>query len=152
MKTFKEFIKEAFDKPYPYRLKYKPSVEEYEAVLKLKDGSKLVIYISKQIESRKTYWVVDFLRDGKMGVTGGGDQMRIFATVISVIEEFIKKESADEIRFSAEKSDDEDEKGVKVGSREKLYTRLVKRFSDRMGYKSKQKTDSLQTKFILTKK
>ena len=122
MKKFKQYIAEAFDKPYPYN--YKPGI----ATAKLDDGSKLEITMQRYGEM----WIISFRRNGKANVTGQGDQMRVFATVIDVIKKFIKKESPKKIFFSAEKNKDDKD------SREKLYSRLVKKFANEMGYNSKE--------------
>ena len=151
MKTFKQYIEEAFDKPYPYKLKYVASRDEYNSIVTLKDKTKLIVKIVKQIEPRKEYWEVDFMRGGSMGLSGEGDQMRVFATVISMIKEFVKREKPEEIRFGAEKTPDEDRKDV-TGSREKLYSRMTKKFANEMGYDSKERKESYMTKYILTKR
>lgn len=150
MLSYSEYITEAFDKPYKYTLK-KTSKEMYEAKVKLPDGSLLEIEMSG-IDWGDNFisWTVSFARNDSMGVTGGGDQMRIFATVIDAVEKFVKKESPEEVRFTAEKT--KGAKGDQKGSREKLYGRLIKRFAGKMGYESEEVTDSSDTTFYLRKK
>ena len=71
-------------------------------------------------------------------MTGEGDAMRIFATVINIIRDFTKSEKPQEMSFSAVKPEwFEIEMGDKPNvksSREKLYKRMVKRFAPSMGY------------------
>ena len=122
MKKFRQYIEEAFDKPYPYT--YKPGI----ATAKLDDGSKLEITMNRFGKM----WIISFRRDEKTNVTGQGDQMRVFATVIDVIKKFIEKESPEKIFFSAEKNEDDKD------SRQKLYSKLIKRFANKMGYNSKE--------------
>lgn len=57
-------------------------------------------------------------------ITGDGDAFRIFATVLTMVDEWIKKygEQVDVIEFTAEKKNDP------KGSRAKLYDRMVKKY------------------------
>ena len=67
-------------------------------------------------------------------VTGKGDAMRIFATVLDVVQEYVKKNKPDIIRVFAMKQGNMDvDRGI--GSRIKLYDKLVKRYAGRLGYK-----------------
>jgi len=58
-------------------------------------------------------------------ITGGGDAFRIFATVMKMINEWIKKygEGINVLEFTAEKKDDP------KGSRTRLYSTLSKKFT-----------------------
>ena len=128
MKTFNQYISEAFDKPYPFRLK-KIDDMEYEADVNLPDGRSLEIQFSG-VEYDHIAWHVLFTVDYSILKTGEGDAMRIFATVIAAMQAFVKKVKPEEVTFSADKE------GVKGGSsREKLYAALIKRFAGKMGYK-----------------
>lgn len=150
MKTFNQHITEAFDKPYKYTLRKKGS-DEYTSKVKLPDGSTLEIQMSGiEWDDDLTSWNVSFTRGDSMDVTGAGDQMRIFATVIDALKQLIKKESPEEIRFSAAKT--KGATGKQQGSREKLYGRLVKRFAGQMGYKATEVNDGFDTTFYLEKK
>lgn len=57
------------------------------------------------------------------GITGSGGAARVFATVVKIMEDFIKFSDPDGISFSA-----------KTESRKKLYSRMLKRFSDKYVY------------------
>lgn len=139
MKSFNQFILEAFDKPYPYNLN-KTGDEDYRADVKLPDGSTLRIEFSgleNTEDPGELSWEIIFSRiakgkggDGTISLTGQGDQMRIFATVIAATKEFIKKENPKYIDFSASKDYDPFEKDnpKAMQSRERLYTRFVKKY------------------------
>jgi uncharacterized protein (DUF2267 family) len=94
-----------------------------------------------------------------LDVTGEGDAQRIFATVIGMIKEFVKKEKPDELNFAAHKPDwmtelphDHPKRSKEMTSREKLYKRLVKRYAGQMGYKYTTATDNSATDFRLVPK
>lgn len=146
MKTFKQFkaelnIAEAFDNPYPYKLEYVSSHNVYKSFIVLEDKTRLRVRIFRMTSyGKEYYWQVEFMRNGKMELTGGGDQFRIFATIISMIKEFVKKEEPKEIRFEAGKAE------------EKLFSRMTKRFASNMGYNSKERKESGGITYILTRK
>ena len=152
MIKFNQFITEAFDKPYRYDFAKEPD-GSYYGYFKASDGKVVTVSIESTTISVKSQlkrtWNVEFSRDGKQSVTGEGDAMRIFATVIKIIEDFIKKESPEMLMFSALK-ENEDKKEKQ--SREKLYSRMVKRFASKMGYKSSEKSFSGGTEWHLTRK
>ena len=145
MLTFKQYIEEAFDKPYPFKMEYDSGWDRFIATARLDDGSKFVM----TIQEMGGVWDVEFTRGGKMVVTGEGDQMRVFATAIAVLKDFIKKESPNEIAFGAEKA-----QGNKkdISSREKLYSRMIKKFASKMGYDSSERSLRQSTVYTLKKK
>ena len=74
-------------------------------------------------------------------ITGKGNAMRVFATVLDVVKKYVKKNKPDLIRVYGEKkraaaSPSDFTRGAKyvVGSRLKLYEKLVKRFAPKLGY------------------
>lgn len=122
-----EIIKEAFNAPYP--MTWEHSHDSHDALVKLPDGTNLSINFT--LESGGDYgdqedWHVEFWRNNSLEVTGEGDQQRIFATVLAAIQEFIKIENPDHLRFSADKDG-----GT---SRSNLYSRLVQRYGNAWGY------------------
>ena len=141
MKRFSQFV-ESFDKPYPANLK--KSSTGYEATSILDDGSKLVVEF-RDIEDGD--WELIFYRgtSAKLSTdkTGEGDAHRVIATVLSATQQFLKKETPENIMFSAEKDKDKD--SSILGSREKLYIRLVKRFAAKYGFLSKVKNSRMGT-------
>lgn len=140
MKSFANFISEAFDKPYPFELK-KQNKRVYTAGVTLPDKSRLDIFI-KDARGR---WVIIFKRDDSIEVTGEGDAQRIFATVLAATKKFIEMEDPTYVSFSAAKTKEQQ-------SRSSLYKRLVKRFANQMGYESDHLEKKDETVFILSKK
>ena len=63
-------------------------------------------------------------------ITGEGDAMRIFATVLDVVGTYIKKNKPDIIRVMGAKTKDDE-----IGSRLELYKKLIKRYASKLGYK-----------------
>lgn len=126
MKKFSQYIAEGFDKPYPVTVK-KIDDLEYGANVNLPDGSDLSIEFTGIDWDDFVSWNIVFHRNGSVKVTGEGDAMRIFATVMDAVKKFIKKVKPEEIRFSASK-----EAGM---SRTRLYKKLIDRFARSLGYK-----------------
>lgn len=124
MISFKQYISELFDKPYRYVLR-KLNRNSYMAELKLQDGSPLNVHISSNDGRR---WEIEFRKNYSINATGEGDEFKIFSTVISIIKEFVELEAPAVIMFYASKDDG--------NSRAKLYTRMVKKFANKMGYSS----------------
>ena len=145
-----EFLTESFDSPYPYRWDVVVPNEIIEVVFKTDSGDDVVVEIERYGEERLNKWELGFYRNGEQDVTGEGDAMRIFATVIKIIQEFIQKHKPNSISFTAAKK--ESESLDNKGSRQKLYSRMVKRFAGSMGYNVKEQSDIYQSFFTLTKK
>ena len=122
-----EFVVEAFDQPYPLTWE-KSEYGDVDALARLEDGTYLSIMFSLDDDE----WQVEFHRNNSQDVTGEGDAQRVFATVLTAIQQFIEKEEPEHIRFSATKEDDA---GNRNESRSSLYTRLVKRYSNQWGYR-----------------
>lgn len=125
-------MNEAFDKPYPFKLTY--TIDSATTSVKLADKSKLNIVITSKNQPDGR-WELYFTRGGSLGLSGGGDQQKIFATVLEAIKQFVEKKSPKEIVFTADKDGDST-------SRMSLYDRLVSRFAGSLGYTSTAKTDS----------
>ena len=148
-------LTEAFDKPYRYTKK-----ELYKGYIVYRfftdDGSDVdVLFQENEIsdDGEESVWYVLFERKGELGVTGEGDAMRIFATVIDIIKDFTKKEKPQEMAFSADKPAWAVDAGKgEKGSREKLYKKMVQRYAGRLGYKYKVDSSSTATEFRLTRK
>jgi GNAT superfamily N-acetyltransferase len=84
-------------------------------------------------DSKEEVWSVEFWRNNSQEVTGEGDQQRVFATVLSAIQTFIKKYTPNKIIFAANKVDDT---GHDTQSRANLYDKLVQRYAKSWGFKS----------------
>ena len=76
------------------------------------------------------------------------DAYRIFATVMEAIKEFITTEDPERIRFSATK-DVED--GQNAQSRSKLYTTMVRRYANALGYQADISDHGNSTVYELSK-
>lgn len=125
-----DFVSEAFNAPYP--MTWEHGDESHDALVKLPDGNNLSIMFSIDYDGNgEEEWTVEFWRNNSQELTGEGDQQRIFATVLSAIQQFIKMEDPERIRFSANK---EVEPGQKSQTRSNLYNRLVQRYGNTWGY------------------
>ena len=125
-----DIITEAFDAPYP--MTWEHGDESHDALVRLPDGSNLSIMFSMDYGAYgDEEWTVEFWRSNSQDVTGEGDQQRIFATVLSAIQQFINDVNPERIRFSANK---DVEPGQKSMSRTNLYNTLVKRYANKWGY------------------
>ena len=152
-------LSEAFNKPYSFR-KQKLMKGYFVYRFITDDKSEVdVLFKENEISDDESYWTVNFERNGDTRVTGEGDAMRIFATVIEVIKDFVKKEKPQEMVFSAEKPawrmnlhHMDPKRSKEMGSREKLYKKLVQRYAGRMGYKYSTQSDYSATDFRLVAK
>jgi hypothetical protein len=91
--SFGSFITEAFDNPYRYTggaggprsgtIKYKFFTSEKDEIE--------VTFEKLEWSDEEYTWMIAFDRDGRDNVTGEGDAMRIFATVLAILKDFTKK-------------------------------------------------------------
>ena len=127
-------VNETFDKPYKLRWS-KGDHGDVDAYTKLPDGNYLSIMFNKGYSqgTKEEAWSVEFFRNNSQEVTGEGDQQRVFATVLSAIQTFIKKYKPNRVFFSASK---EVEDGQKSQSRARLYDSLVQRYARAWGFKA----------------
>ena len=136
----KKEINEAFDQPYP--LKWETSdYGDVDALARLPDGSPLSIMFNQQQDNDgEAITQVEFYRNNSQEVTGEGDAQRIFATVLTAIQKYIKKYKPLRLTFSASKEIDMDADYVDAKfnpeSRAKLYDRLVQRYARAWGYRA----------------
>lgn len=128
MKTFKQYVNEAFDNPYEYKStgSYKNSSGETEHHYSFKDkqGVSTYVYISHhEGESGKGRASVDFTdENGDIQATGKGS-IRHISTVKRIMQDHAKKHShLKTYTFTGEK--DSDKPGA--GGRNRLYARLAK--------------------------
>lgn len=97
---------------------------------------------------KETIWGLVFKVDGVQNITGEGDALKIFSTVISTPKDFVKPESPEVILFTAEK----DPKTDSNSSRASLYAKLVKNVSSELGYAYTITPSEQKTTFELIKK
>jgi hypothetical protein len=161
MYKLSDYISEAFDKPYEFRggkrdndfysYKFQPLGPD------LMPASFVDVTItgSENADDEDEYiWEIVFSRQKKgsktrYDTTGEGDAMRIFATVIKVVEDFVKKENPKYLSFQAEKDKPRGGKGLQ--SREKLYSRMVSKFFSKK-YTVKTSTNKFGTVFNMKRK
>ena len=135
----KQGVAEAFDTPLPITWE-KGMHGDIDALAKLPDGTNLSIMFNKQdnIKPDDKTWMVEFYRNNSQEVTGEGDAQKVFSTVLTAIQQFIKKYKPLKIYFSASKEVDMDADNVEKfnpESRAKLYDRMVLRYAKSWGYK-----------------
>jgi hypothetical protein len=128
-------VNEAFDQPYPLLRWEKGDFGDVDAIARLDDGTFLSIMFNKGFskDSKEEAWSVEFYRNNSQEVTGEGDSQRVFATVLSAIQTFIKKYKPNRMTFSASK---EVEPGQNSQSRARLYDSLVQRYARAWGYRA----------------
>ena len=139
-----EIITEAFDKPYAFNWS-RGDHGDYDVFVKLPDGSPLNIAFNREGDDG---WHVAFDRGHSQEITGEGDAQRIFATVLTSIQQFILKEEPDRLYFSASK---DVEPGQNPTSRARLYERMVERYAKSMGYDVVVDDRRGHTMFVLDK-
>ena len=135
-------VDEAFDTPLPITWE-KGMHGDVDALAKLPDGTNLSIMFNKQdnIKPDDKTWMVEFYRNNSQEVTGEGDAQKVFSTVLTAIQQFIKKYKPLKIYFSASKEMDPtinygpDDVVPNPESRAKLYDRMVLRYAKSWGYK-----------------
>jgi hypothetical protein len=141
----REFITEAFNQPYSFKWEAGEH-GDYDALATLGDGTYLSIMFNNEGDNE---WQVEFHRNNSQAVTGEGDAQRIFATVLTAIQQFIQKQHPDTIIFSASK---DVEQGQSSESRAKLYDRLVQRYATAWGYNAYNEDHGDQVTYELTRK
>lgn len=129
MLSFKHFVTEALNRPYPINwiIKSKKAwIADVWPEGKSNQGMKIAID-----QDEPGMWNIIFTVDGKTEKTGMGDQFRVFATVKQAIEDWWKYASQNldnvkSVSFSADKSGDE--------SRSRLYKRFASQFAKETGF------------------
>jgi hypothetical protein len=130
----KDDVNEAFDQPYRLRWEH-GDYGDVDAIAKMDDGNYLSIMFNKGFSqgTKEEAWSVEFFRNNSQEVTGEGDAQRVFATVLSAIQKFIKKYKPNRVIFSASK---EVEQGQNAQSRARLYDSLVQRYARAWGFRA----------------
>jgi hypothetical protein len=135
-------VKEAFNQPYPIKWE-KGDHGDLDALAKLPDGSPLsIMFNQQQDDDGDEITQVEFYRNNSQEVTGEGDAQRIFATVLTAIQQYIKKRKPLRLTFAASKQIDPtvyyepDQPQPNPESRAKLYDRLVQRYAKAWGYRA----------------
>lgn len=134
-------VLESFDQPYDYEV-VDSNDEEFLAKFKT-DAGKSVVFAA----AKAPIWIAYFLVNGDTDITGGGEQFRIFATVIKIFKDFVDRYNPEVVDFEARKSQD----GNSRNSRINLYTRMVKKLATSEGYKFEIRDSGIDVRFSLTK-
>ena len=152
MNSFSQYISESLDKPYRYKLGKSskvlglPGQEDYKFQTKNGQwGNVTIDYYDFDENGEYPTIGVMFSINLSYDVTGGGDEFRIFATVIDVLRTVIQKSKPKDILFSANK----DPENVSDKGRGNLYTRIVKRFASKAGYDAIIQENPVSFKFVL---
>jgi hypothetical protein len=135
------FLNEAFDQPYPVKWE-KGEFGDYDALATLADGTYLSIMFNREEDGE---YQIEFHRNHSQEVSGEGDAQRVFATVLGAIQQFIKTQQPERVRFSATKDDEDNSQ-----SRTKLYDRLVQRYASSWGYSVDISDYAGSTVYLLT--
>ena len=142
-------IVEAFDQPYPMTWEKSDADDSMDALVRLPDGTNLSIMFNQEYgDEGEEVIQVEFYRNNSQEVTGEGDQQRVFATVLAAIRQFVEMEDPESIRFSAAK---DVEPGQKSSSRSNLYSSLVRRYANSMGYSAEENDFGHNTVYVLDK-
>ena len=158
MISFKQYITELFDKPYPYKQRednlrptdYGGSMGKQTFEAKTKDGDTLGLrfghFSSKpsnafpdgNYEITVEFWVRPS-GGGRatMGITGRGDAGRIMSTVLEVTKKVIEEHDPTRLTFHADKFVNPAAKEKVESGRIGLYNAMVKRFAKKNGFSAK---------------
>lgn len=117
---------ELFDQQYAYTWNTQDQ-DIWRGYFTTKTDDRVRVNIEEREEFGEEDWHIVFSREQEHDVTGGGDAIKIFSTVIAMTEDFIQAMKPPTIKFNADKS----EGGM---SRSRLYNRLIKRFAGKNGY------------------
>lgn len=109
-------LAEVLNSKYPWSYKEK---NKTWANASFKTKNRDLVTVRGVIDGSINILGITFDTNMDQGVTGGGDQFAIFATVIDIIKDMVKLYDPDYIGFSADRSEQ---------SRVALYNKLVSRF------------------------
>lgn len=133
-------LSEVLNKPYKFKVT-KDNPIWFQAYFHTDEGTK--VSFGAVSYSDDTHWAISFHSQqphetkGSFDTTGGGDQFRIFATVLAITAKFIKERNPDSIHFSA-----------KEGNRQNLYKKLIGKYAKKLGYDTKGRAGD---QFVLKK-
>jgi GNAT superfamily N-acetyltransferase len=83
-------------------------------------------------------YAIEFWRNNSQDATGDGDSQKVFATVLSAIQEFLTTKAQPRfISFTGAKGEDDEGKDSRVS----LYSKLLQRYATSWGYKLKNVFD-----------
>lgn len=160
MKSFGTYLTELFNKPAAWRQMIdKKTTKIYSS--KLPSGNTLKVNLYHYVVYDVWGLSFDVSVKGKYAeysLTGANEEFIVFATVIDIIEDFVKKEKPAKFYFTAadssvKMSDFESNDPKFVGkNRSRLYERMVKRFADKIKYSVKIEPTNFETEFTFTRR
>jgi hypothetical protein len=129
-----EFITESLNQPYPWEVRTdRPG--RFLAKFQTEVG-----YGYFDAEEWELAWDINFSINDAYDVTGGGDQFRIFATIMDIAKHWIDKHRPQRIKFSSDKS------GGQL-SRSRLYSAMCNKFAKQFGYHWASEEDSTNSEY-----
>lgn len=128
MIRFKEHLRELFDKPYPYRMIRGDFGREGNNIGMFNVGSSRDDVVEVELTFRMDNLYVNFLRGGRLDITGQGHASKILATVMDMVKRFAESAFVAEIVIIVEVDQGS-------GARERIYRNLMNRYADKLGYK-----------------
>lgn len=132
-------ITEVLDKPAQFKLvNQDDDLYVYQAMLNDKQLNVVMKYDVNDVVEDET-WRIDFSVDGSQEMTGGGNEFSIIATVLAIVDDFMKKEQPEIVTFAAK----QDHKG-----RVSLYNKLSKALAGRYGFKTRNKRIGGEIEYI----
>lgn len=147
MIDFRDYLTELFEKPFTlktvknrgalvtYVYEINPQLEPKNRE-ENRDNLVTVNFSLMREGEGENEWEVDFVRGGSTALTGKGDAGRVFATVLSAIQDFTKTHKPSTLVFTAAKSELRvSDLSYRSGSRIKLYSAMIKRFAPKFGYR-----------------
>ena len=132
-KAFNEAINEALDNPYPFNLQGPDSSHNFVATAQTPNGVLRMDFEAIDYDD----FGIDFAVGKSMGKTEAGDEFRVFATVVAMMNKWMSTvgiEHVESFDFGANKGEHDSD------GRAKLYTRFAKKLAIRLGWKLEQST------------
>jgi len=131
--TKNESITEALDNPYPFELIGPNDSQEFSALAQTPNGMLRMDFEATDYDN----FGIDFSVGKSMGKTEAGDEFRVFATVVAMMNKWISTvgiKHVESFDFGANKGEHASD------GRAKLYTRFAKKLASQLGWKLEQST------------
>ena len=128
-----ESINEALNNPYPFKLSGPSNSQEFVATAQTPNGTLRMDFETVDYDN----FGIDFSVGKSMGKTEAGDEFRVFATVVAMMNKWISTvgiKHVESFDFGANKDEHASD------GRAKLYTRFAKKLASQLGWKLEQST------------
>jgi 5'(3')-deoxyribonucleotidase len=126
-------VNEALDNPYPFNLSGPTDSQGFVATAQTPNGVLRMDFETTDYDN----FGIDFAVGKSMGKTEAGDEFRVFATVVAMMNKWISTvgiEHVESFDFGANKGEHASD------GRAKLYTRFAKKLASQLGWKLEQST------------